>query len=321
MTALISVHLRSSAAVTTLCLALCLPPSLAAQESPCLSPSGDYILARDLARAIPQFGTVPPEKILSTAPAIGGRRVFRSEEIRRLASQSGAKFDSNDDVCFAWRLAPLNRSEVLAALRKSLNGPGGDPAASIEITDVTADRVPHGKLEFPLAGLGMPASLEQPIPVLWRGEVRYADTRRFAVWTQVRITAPVTVLVAAEKLDAGHPIRANQLRTETKQRFPVLKDKITSIEQVIGLTPLRTVSMGNEVRLENLSRPNDVNRGDLVTIEALSGSVRLTFSARAETAGHTGDVIDVRNPDTRKLFQARVCDKDKAIVEPYSVAR
>jgi flagella basal body P-ring formation protein FlgA len=302
-------------------LAVCLPACWGAQERPCLSPSGDYILARDMARAIPRFGKVPPEKILSPAPVVGGKRVFRSDEISHLASQAGAPIETGDDVCFAWPLERLNRSDVLAAMRKSLNGPGGDPAATIEITDMTADSVPPGELEFSLGGLGRPASPDQPAPVVWHGEIRYASTRRLAVWARVRVSAPISVIVAAEKLDAAVPIRALQLRAEIKPRFPVLNSKPATIDQITGMTPLRAVPEGSEVRLENLSRPNDVNRGDLITIEALSGSVKLTFSGRAETGGRTGDVISVRNPDTKKIFQARVCAKDKAIVEPYFVKR
>lgn len=287
---------------------------LGAQERTCLTPSGDYILAKDLARAIPEFAAVPAGKLLASAPMAGGKRIFRAEEIRGLAAPN--KIEPDNDVCFAWPMTVLNRNDVLDALVKSLHRSD----AKIEIIDLTTDRAPPGQLSFPLVGLGTPASLEQPVPVIWRGEVVYGDSRHFAVWARVRITEPVTVVLAAEQLEAGHPIGAGQVRSEIRQRFPALKNKIvTSIDQIAGMVPTRTISPGGELRLDNLFRPNDVNRGDLVAIEARSGRVKLAFSARAETAGHTGDLIAVRNPDTKKLFQARVCAHDKAIVEPDSV--
>jgi flagella basal body P-ring formation protein FlgA len=208
-------------------------------------------------------------------------------------------------------MTPLSRNDVLDALRKSIH----NSDARIEITDFATDRAPRGQLDFPLAGLGTPASPEQPVPVLWRGEVVYGDTRRFAVWARVRITAPVTVVVAAEKLPAGHAIGASQLRTEIRQRFPAIKSEVTAINQVVGMLPLRSLLPGAELHLESLSWPNDVNRGDLVAIEARNGGVKLAFSGRAESAGRTGDLITVRNPETQKIFQARVCAHDKAIVE------
>jgi flagella basal body P-ring formation protein FlgA len=247
--------------------------------------------------------------------------VFRADEIRWLAAQSGFTVAPDGDVCFAWALAPLNRTDVLRALRKSMNARGGDPAADIEITEIAIDRVPSGQLDFPLDGLGKPATLEEPVPVLWRGQVLYGQNRHFAVWARVRIVAPVRVLVAAEKLEAGRLISAAQLRSETRLRFPELKSKSATVDQVIGTFPVRTLSEGAEIHLENLSRPNDVNRGDLIVIEAQRGSVRLVFSGRAESAGHTGDLIAVRNPDTQRIFQARICARDKAIVESYAIAR
>jgi flagella basal body P-ring formation protein FlgA len=231
-----------------------------------------------------------------------------------LAEQSGVKVQSIVDVCFAWPLARLNQSVVLAALRKSFN----NPDANIEIAEMTTDRVPQGDLNFPLTGLAVPASLDQPVPVIWRGELAYAGNRRLAIWARVRIDAPVTVVVAVDKLEAGHPITSNQLRTEVRRRFPTLKNTITSIEQIAGMIPLRSLPPGAEVRWGNISRPNYVNRGDIVAIEVRSGTVRLAFTGRAESAGRTGDVIVVRNQETNKTFQARVSAKDKAIVEPGS---
>lgn len=304
-------------------IAVCLSTGLSAEERPCLSPTSDYILAKDLARTIPQFAVVPAGKVLAPAPAVGGKRIFRLEEIRSFAAQSGTRVELNadpeNDVCFAWPLEPLNKNEVLDALRKSLNSPDGNSAANVEITDLTADRVPRGQLNFPLSGLGTPASLDQPVPVPWRGEVAYTDTKRLPVWVRVRVVAPVTVIVAADRLERGHPVSATQLRTGIVQRFPSLKNKLTSIDQLVGLIPDRTFSPGAELRVENFSKPNEVNRGDLVAIEVHSGSVKLAFSGRAETAGHTGDLIAVRNPDTQKIFQARVCAKDRAFVESGTV--
>jgi flagella basal body P-ring formation protein FlgA len=42
----------------------------------------------------------------------------------------------------------------------------------------------------------------------------------------------------------------------------------------------------------------------MVDVEA--GGVRLAMEAKAEGSGAAGDVISVRNPETRRRFQARV---------------
>jgi flagella basal body P-ring formation protein FlgA len=68
--------------------------------------------------------------------------------------------------------------------------------------------------------------------------------------------------------------------------------------------------------MDNLARPNDVNRGDLVDVEVRFGAAHLALTGRAESGGHVGDTVTVRNPDSSKLFQALVASAGKVIVAP-----
>jgi flagella basal body P-ring formation protein FlgA len=81
------------------------------------------------------------------------------------------------------------------------------------------------------------------------------------------------------------------------------------------MLPLRSVAAGAEVRIDNLVKPNDVTKGDVVAIEVRSGMTRLTFTARAESSGRTGEMIAVRNPESNRIFRARISARNKAIVE------
>jgi flagella basal body P-ring formation protein FlgA len=58
----------------------------------------------------------------------------------------------------------------------------------------------------------------------------------------------------------------------------------------------------------------DVERGDKIAIEVSSGGARLTFDAMAESSGHAGDSIMVRNPESGRLFRAKVEGKGRASV-------
>jgi flagella basal body P-ring formation protein FlgA len=289
----------------------CLSCQAAAQDRPCLALDSDHILGRDLARALPEFTGMGSDIVLGAAPFAGAKRIFHSDEIGAFAARYAIKIESPRDVCFEWITEPLNRDSVLEAMRKSL----GVPGARIEIAEMSLDRVPPGTIDFPREWLGKPASPDQPAPVSWRGNVTYGGNRRFAIWARVRINVPVDVITATETLNAGHPVRAEQLRIDRKDRFPAFHDSALTLQQIVGMLPLRSVPCGAEIRLSNLVLPNDVSRGDLVAIEVRSGKARLTFSARAESAGRTGDMIAVRNPESNKIFRARVCAKDKAIVE------
>ena len=59
----------------------------------------------------------------------------------------------------------------------------------------------------------------------------------------------------------------------------------------------------------------DVHRGERVSVEVTSGAALLRLRADAESAGRIGDAVLVRNPESGKLFQARVEGKGKVVVQ------
>jgi flagella basal body P-ring formation protein FlgA len=54
-------------------------------------------------------------------------------------------------------------------------------------------------------------------------------------------------------------------------------------------------------------------------VEVRLGRARLVMNARAEAAGRTGDTIAVRNPESSRIFQARIEGKDRVLVDTQSV--
>jgi flagella basal body P-ring formation protein FlgA len=272
---------------------------------------GDRILARDLAAALPEFASAPAEALVGQAPLPGARRTFHVAELHALAHRFGVTLSSEQDICFEWPSAPLDRARAVAAMQESLAIPG----VRIEIEEAIGDRVPAGRMEFPLTSLGTPSPTGPGAPVLWRGGVVYGDGHRFAIWARVAIAAPCQRLMAAESLRAGRPIEARQIRATASTCFPIAGKQFPTAAQIAGMTPIHSIAAGSELRPELLAPPNDVNRGDAVHIEVRSGAARLLLTARAVTGGRSGDTISVRNPESNKTFQARVTGKGAAIVD------
>lgn len=61
--------------------------------------------------------------------------------------------------------------------------------------------------------------------------------------------------------------------------------------------------------------PREVERGDKVQVEVLTGGVVLAFDAFAETSGRAGEGVLVKNPENGRLFRARVDFKGKVSVK------
>ena len=301
---------RQLSQIATLLLLWCFARLAPAQAPVCLSVEGDRILAKDLAAALPSFRTLPPDTVLGSAPQPGSERTFHPEELAALAHRYSVPLENPSDICFAWPMERLTPARVVETMRAAL----ALPEAHVEIAEISAYPVPRGRLEFARERLAAPAAANQRVPVLWRGDVVYGDGHRYAVWARVRITASCTHLIAAEALHAGKIVEARQVRTESATCFPAPENIASLADQAIGLKLLRPIAAGSPVRRDWLAQPNDVNRGDSIRIEVFSGAARLAFTGKAESGGHTGELIAVRNPSSKKIFQARVDGKGKAVV-------
>ena len=275
----------------------------------CTMIDGDQILGSDLARAFPAFRALPPNSQIAPAPLPGGMRVFSEPELESMGARFGLRIPAlSQAVCFRVNTGPVDREAVIAAMQRTLQM----PEARIELAEVSAEAAPPGTIRFPLEGLGRPGSPDGP--AFWRGEV-VAGARHFNLWARVRILAPTTRFVAAEDLRQNVSVQPKHIRAELVEAFPSLtKATPVTAESLVGLVPTRNISAGSEIKAEYLVRPLDVARGDLVRVEVRLGRAHLNLSGRAESAGRTGDMIAVRNPESSKIFQARVEGKDRVLV-------
>jgi flagella basal body P-ring formation protein FlgA len=289
------------------CWSACFAP---AQVPVCHPVEGDRILAQDLAAVLPDFTSAPPQALIAQSPVPGAQRTFHVSELRALAHRFGVTLTSTDEPCFDWAMHPLNRNSAISAMQESLKVEG----AKIEIADLISGSVPAGRLDFPLPNLGVPAATGPREPVLWRGDVIYGESHRFAIWARVNIAVPCQKLTAAESLKAGQPIDAHQIRVTTGSCFPSAATEL-SIEQVEGMTPVHAISARAELRLDLLTPPNDINRGDEVRVEVRSGAAHLVLTGRALSSGRSGETISIRNPENNRTFQARVTGKGAALVD------
>jgi len=123
-------------------------------------------------------------------------------------------------------------------------------------------------------------------------------------------------VVAAERLRAGQPIAAGQVRLETVTAAPAAGGAAQTLEEVIGRIPRVAVAAQSAVRRALLQDARDVVRGDRVRVAVERGGARLELEAQAEADGRRGDLISFRNPETKRRFLARIEGKGKAVAAP-----
>jgi flagella basal body P-ring formation protein FlgA len=290
---------------------VCLGPTLSlAALAGCLPVSGDRILGRDLASIDARFAPLPASLTIGSAPVPGTRRVFAVAELTRLARAHGIELSDPVEACFEVPLAPIDAGEALREMRRAL------PGADIALVELSKSLVPAGSLEFPVTGLEAPAVAEpsiEPRIQLWRGYVRYTSTRKMPVWARVSVSRTLTAVVADRDLVANTPIPADALRIETRKGAVAVQDVATHLEDVVGRLPKLGLKAGVPIPLSVLMKAPDVRRGETVQVQVLCGTARLQLSAIAERDGHSGEMVDLRNPSSGKVFRAKL-DGPRAVI-------
>jgi flagella basal body P-ring formation protein FlgA len=280
---------------------------------PCFAPAGDWITGADLAAAMPALAGMPPGLKVSYAPVPGLQRVFHPDELRRLARAHGLPdLELTASLCAAWPLVSLTPERLHSAMEKALAG----HSPTIELVSQSQAAVPLGEVVFPLAGL----SGYSENPVVWKGYVRYAGTRRFDTWASVRLRVQEIHLKAQGAIHTGDRLVPGQWRAES-YAGPLLRERIVNDSaEISGLVARREFADGALLSAVFFDPPKAVERGDFVTVLAEDGAAHIEAQGVALGAGLCGEVIAIRNPRSNRTFKARIVAAGRVEVLPGASA-
>jgi flagella basal body P-ring formation protein FlgA len=236
-------------------------------------------------------------------------RVFTPPELRRVAREhalDASGFFTN--VCFTWPVEPLTATAIQQALENTLTG----RAPQVEVVSWNLAPAPRGELIFPLTGL----SALSDKPAIWKGYVVYGDGKHFNTWANVRVSIGETHLVLVGRLQAGEGVDRTQVRAELF-RGPLPRERaLTDLEQLKNVVARRDLQPGVTLLEDMFEAPQEVQRGELVSVLVESGAARVQTQGLACQAGKRGDIISVRNPKTGREYRARIDGKSSVTVVP-----
>ena len=225
-------------------------------------------------------------------------------------------------LCLKRSAAPLQTGSILAALRTAAPGWG------IELLDWPRGDYPVGRLEFSRSVLPRPPRTVQIQPgkiqpggtrpgeiwpVTWRGVLAGSSGRRYPVWARVRLSEERVVIEATEALAAGEPLEPARLRRATREEYPLWPVPLTRIEETHGHGARRPIPAGRAVLASDLAPLPAIRRGDMVTLEVISGNTRLQLEVKAEANAQTGQTVLLKNSLNGRRFPARVIAPGKAV--------
>ena len=268
----------------------------------CLPSSGPKITAKDIAAAVSGFVPADPAAVFGYSPEPNVQRVVHPAELQRfLTEQQFTGTIPATDVCFARPTALLSEAAVVQAMQAAI---GKD--AHIEVVEISRFPAPAGELVFPREDIGAP-----PI-ALWRGFVRYDGDKKFVVWARVKLTVRNIRMIALEDLRPGVPIHASQVALQTVEEFPSRRTTPTTLNKIEGALPRRFINADSPLWSDSFDPPNAITKGDRVSVLVRSGLAQLTLDAEAQASGRQGDLVSFKNPESGKLFRARIEGPGKA---------
>jgi flagella basal body P-ring formation protein FlgA len=262
----------------------------------CLPVPGPNIVAKDIAAGVSGFVPLEPAAVFGYAPMPNVQRIVHPAELHMfLTRQQFSGSMPATDLCFERPTALLTEAAVIKAMQNTLG-----VATRIEIVELSRFPAPSGELVFPREEIGAP-----PV-ALWRGYVRYDGDKTFPVWARVKLTVHTVRMVALEPLRPGVPIRTSQVALQPADDFPGPRATPTSINKIDGALPRRFINADSPLWNDSFDPPNTITKGDRVTVTVRSGLAELKLDAEAQGSGRSGDVVPFKNPESGKLFRARV---------------
>lgn len=143
-------------------------------------------------------------------------------------------------------------------------------------------------------------------------ELRCGQAWREPVVARVKLHAEV--LVAANDIEAGAALNAQNLRREARD-VSATPDALGALDAVEGFVPRRKLREGTLLQARLLHEPLLVRRGQAVRIAARhGGAVAVEVAGESLGNGKRGDTVRVRNVASGRVIEARVMGPDE--VEP-----
>ncbi len=126
----------------------------------------------------------------------------------------------------------------------------------------------------------------------------------------------VEVLAYARSLSAGEIVQPEDLVWTKMAGAPA--DAPRDSDAVIGLAAKRPLREGAAVSTRDVTAPQVIKTGDLITVTYSDGGISLSLQGKAMAAASTGDVIAVQNTLSKKIIQAVATGPGAAAVGPQA---
>ncbi|NBC31459.1 MAG: flagellar basal body P-ring formation protein FlgA [Alphaproteobacteria bacterium] len=270
---------------------------------------GEHVRLGDL------FEDLPParaEIVIARAPSYGRAVTLQADWVRRVARAYSVDY------------RPDRRGETIVLRRAGKLVP--EAAVEAALMAALEDRLPEGRIRLTRDG----AAAALYVPDRTEASVAVATFRFEPVTGQfsAELVAPaagdpvsratvggqaeaiVDIPVPARRLRAGEVIATADLAWIELPARQIRTDIAMAEDELLGMSPRRTLAPERPVRLSEIRPPVIVARGASVRMRFVSGPLVITAIGRALQDGADGEIIRVVNIDSSRTIEAVVSGPD-----------
>ncbi|GAB0114417.1 flagellar basal body P-ring biosynthesis protein FlgA [Acidisoma sp. C75] len=179
---------------------------------------------------------------------------------------------------------------------------------------VNAIAPPHAVITLgPVTGAQYMKPCQRPLAVTISGTQPYLQAAvlctepRWTLYVSAEVEAKIAVVVAAQTIPAGQPIRAEDVKlTEEPMSSFAGRQVFYHTDDVLGDVADLTLPAGTLIVGTSVQRPILVRPGQIIMVDVRNAGIDVTLDARADETGRLGDMIAVTNLSSGKTFQATV---------------
>lgn len=249
---------------------------------------------------------------VASAPAVGMRATYSSAWLAALANQYHLNWAPSSDFDQA-SIVRASRYIDAGAIAKRLLGAIGPAVGEGE---------PKIRFDNPAVRLLVPAEASDAMAVeglkLDRRTGRFSayvsappgavDAQRVRVSGRLVVDIPVEVPIRA--IAANQVLTAGDLERITLPRERLALDTLTDARQLVGKAAVHVLRADQPVRAGDVQDPLLVHKGELVTIEIHTPTMRLSTQGKALDDGALGASIRVANTRSKRIIDVVVTGAD-----------
>ncbi|MBT6403760.1 MAG: flagellar basal body P-ring formation protein FlgA [Rhodospirillaceae bacterium] len=259
---------------------------------------------------------VSADTVVAYAPQPGRRAIFDAEWLSRLAHRLRLNWRPTTrlDRVVAERTSTLiNGDAVRDTIAGELAERGFGEEFDIELSN--HNLLIHIDSRLPgtigIASLSVDPSTERFNAII---TVPAGDPRAKRFTVAGRMFAMLDIPVPVTTLRPGETIRPDDIVWKPVRARLVRDNTVTDADDLINMEPRRALRQDTPVRRADLRRPQTVSKGAVVTMLYQTRAMSLSATGVAESNGTDGDIIRVRNRQTKLVVDARITGPDRVEV-------